>query len=175
MLEKLEIHERAQGDSAAIEALYLEAFPDENLVPLVQDLLQIPVITVSLVGTISTQIVGHAIFTKCCVVGSSIKVALLGPLAVAPDWQKKGIGSAIVRTGLRRMEVAGVSLVCVLGDPAYYMRLGFIRESLVEPPFSLPIEWHDAWQSQYLGDTVTPCAGKLSVPPPWHKPTLWLP
>ena len=111
MLEKLEIHESVQGDSAAIEALYPEAFPDENLVPLVQDLLQNPVITVSLVGTISTQIVGHAIFTMCCVIGSSIKVALLGPLAVTPDWQKQGIGSAIVRTGLRRMEVAGVSLV----------------------------------------------------------------
>ena len=175
MLEKLEIRESRRDDSAAIESLYPEAFPHENLLPLVRDLLTDPAIAISLVGTIDTQIVGHVIFTKCGVVGNAGNAALLGPLAVGPAWQRQGIGSAIVRAGLRWLEDADVNRVYVLGDPAFYGRLGFLPESLVEPPFPLPAEWDGAWQSQNLGETTTPCAGKLSVPPQWLQPSLWTP
>ena len=108
-------------------------------------------------------------------VGNSINAALLGPLAVSPAWQRQGIGSAIVRAGLRRLADADVNRLYVLGDPAYYGRLGFLPEFLVEPPFPLPAEWDGAWQSQNVGEPTTPCAGKLSVPPPWLKPALWAP
>lgn len=175
MSEKLEIRESVQDDATAIELLYPEAFPEEDLLPLVRDLLRDSTIAVSLVGTINSRIVGHAIFTNCGVVGRNVKAALLGPLAVAPTWQRQGIGSAIVNAGLQRLKEAAVNLVCVLGDPAYYGRHGFVQESLVEPPFPLPAEWGTAWQSQYLDDTTTPCAGKLSVPSQWLQPALWGP
>ena len=175
MSEKLEIRESRRDETAAIESLYPEAFPDENLLPLVRGLLNDAAVAISLVGTIDRQIVGHAIFTKCGVVGHNVKAALLGPLAVAKEWQKQGIGSAIVRAGLRWLEAADVNRVYVLGDPAYYGRLGFLPESLVEPPFPLPAKWDGAWQSQDLGETTTPCAGKLSLPPQWLQPTLWTP
>ena len=175
MSKKLEVRESVQDDTAAIELLYPEAFPDEDLIPLVRDLLQDAVIALSLVGTIDSQVVGHAIFTKCGVIGTSVKAALLGPLAVASTWQRQGIGSAIVRAGLQTLEYSDVSLVCVLGDPAYYSRLGFAQETLVDSPFRLPAEWRGAWQSKLLDDTATPCAGKLSVPPQWREPALWAP
>ena len=175
MLEKLEIRESRRDDSAAIESLYPETFPDENLLPLVRDLLNDAAVAISLVGIMDTQMVGHAIFTKCGVVGNSVNAALLGPLAVAPAWQRQGIGSAIVRAGLGRLESAHVNRVYVLGDPTYYGRFGFLPESLVEPPFPLPAEWDGAWQSQDLGETMPPCAGKLSVPPQWLQRTLWTP
>ena len=175
MSDELEIRESVQADIAAIESLYPEAFPDEDLLPIVRDLTQHPAIAVSLVGTIDLAIVGHAIFTKCGVVGSSIEASLLGPLAVAPNWQRQGIGSGLVRTSLQRLKDAGVGLVCVLGDPAYYSRLGFVPESRVEPPYPLPAEWQGAWQSQYLHDTNVPCSGKLTVPPQWLQPALWSP
>lgn len=175
MSDKLKIRESTHEDSSAIERLYPEAFPDEDLLPLVRDLLEDAAITMSLVGTIDSQIVGHAILTKCGVVGSSVRATLLGPLAVAPDWQKRGFGSAIVRAGLQRLDSIGVSLVCVLGDPAYYSRLGFVPETRVEPPFRLPVEWQGAWQSQELRDAALPNTGKLSVPPQWLQPSLWAP
>ena len=175
MLEKLEIRESRRNDSAAIESLYPEAFPEEDLLPFVRSLLNDAVVAISLVGTIDTRIVGNAIFTKCGVLGNSANAALLGPLAVAPAWQRQGIGSAIVRAGLRWLEDSGVHRVFVLGDPAYYGRLGFLTESLIKPPFPLPAEWDGAWQSQNLGETTTPCAGKLSVPPQWRQPALWAP
>ena len=175
MSDKLKIHESIQGDAAAIELLYPEAVPDEDLLSLVRDLSQDSMIAMSLVGTIDSRVVGHVVFTNCGVVGRNFKAALLGPLAVAPIWQRQGIGSAIVRAGLQRLQDTAVHLVCVLGDPAYYGRLGFVQESLVEPPFPLPAEWDGAWQSQYLDDTTMPCAGKLSVPSQWLQPALWAP
>ena len=114
-------------------------------------------------------------FTLCGLAGSSFRAALLGPLAVAPAWQRQGIGSAIVRAGLQRLKDADVDLVCVLGDPAYYGRFGFVPETLVEPPFSLPAEWGGAWQSHYLGDTTVSGSGKLTVPPQWLQPAVWSP
>jgi putative acetyltransferase len=135
MLDELQIRESRPDDSVAIESLYPEAFPDEDLLPLVRDLLNDTVVATSLVGTIDARIVGHVVFTRCGVVGNNVNASLLGPLAVAPAWQRKGIGSAIVHAGLRWLEDSDVNLVLVLGDPAYYGRLGFLPESAVEPPF----------------------------------------
>ena len=175
MVETLDIRESGQDDWAGIEALYREAFPAENLLPLVRDLLNDPTVTLSLVGTVDSHIVGHVIFTTCGVAGHSINAALLAPLAVAPARQRQGIGRAIVRAGLRRLEEAKVSRVFVLGDPKYYGRLGFRSESLVKPPYPLPAEWDGAWQSQDLGESPPTCAGTLSVPPQWLQQNLWTP
>ena len=171
----LNIRESMQDDIEAIESLYPEAFPDEDLLPVVHELLRTPKIVLSLVATIDSEPVAHVIFTDCEVAGTNIKAALLAPLAVAPRFQRRGIGSAIVHNGLERLQQAGVQLTCVLGDPAYYSRLGFETEALVEPPYRLPAEWESAWQSQYLGNSATTCAGRLSVPPQWQQPALWLP
>ena len=86
ILDELQIRESRPDDSAAIESLYLRAFPDENLLPLVRDLLSDSVVAISLVAAIDTRIVGHVIFTTCGVVGNSVNASLLGPLAVAPAW-----------------------------------------------------------------------------------------
>ena len=171
----LTIRDSVKADVAAIESLYPAAFPEEDLVPLVNSLLREPKIALSLVAAIDSEIAANVIFTRCGVEGRDVEAALRGPLAVAPEWQKQGIGTAIVGAGLRRLQDARVGLVLVLGDPAYYGGLGFSPESLVEPPYALPPEWAGAWQSQYLGDNAGPCAGKLSVPPQWLDPALWAP
>jgi putative acetyltransferase len=175
MSNKLDIRKSRREEIPAIESLYPEAFPDENLIPLVRDLLNDSVVAMSLVGTIDTHIVGHAIFTRCKVVGDSVNATLLGPLVVAPAWHRQGFGTAIVRAGFRELESAGVGRVFVLGDPAYYGRLGFLPDSLVAPPYPLPPEWDDAWQSRGLGEVTTSCSGKLAVPPQWLQPSLWAP
>ena len=173
MREKLEIREGSPSDLAAIEKLYPDAFPDEDLLPLVRELLQEPPIVLSLVGIIDRSLVGHVIFTTCGVARGTDKVALLGPLAVARAWQRQGIGSAIVHAGLQRLENAGVTQVYVLGDPAYYGRLGFVPEAGVEPPYPLPAEWRGAWQRISLSSAEPPRRGKLSLPKPWLQPSLW--
>jgi putative acetyltransferase len=135
MSDEFEIRESSRSDAPTIERLYPQAFPDEDLLPLVRDLTQERAIGISLVAADHSTIVGHAIFTKCSVFGCSASAALLGPVAVAPAWQRRGVGSALIRFGLQWLKTENVALVCVLGDPAYYGRLGFAPEPQVEPPF----------------------------------------
>ena len=169
------IRESRADDLAAIESFYPEAFPEEDLIPLVRDLLAAPADVLSLVAEVDGLAVGHVLFTRCGVSGGNVDAALLAPLAVAPAHQGGGIGTAIVREGLQRLKDAGVELVCVLGDPAYYGRFGFVGEASIEPPYTTPDEWGGAWQSQMLVDRAASCSGRLSLPPQWQKPALWLP
>ena len=173
MTKQLEMRDSVPADLGAIESMYPQAFPDEDLLPLVRDLLQDTKVTTSIVGVIDSRIVGHVIFTKCGVVGRPTNAALLGPLAVTPTWQGKGIGSELVRTGLQQMESMDVRLVCVLGDPAFYGRLGFAPDTSIRPPYRLPAEYDGAWQSQELGKKTAPYSGELSVPKQWLQPGLW--
>lgn len=158
---------------AAIEALYREAFPDEDLVSLVRALLERPKDVLSLVAGDGGDVNGHGAFNHCGIVGAVGKVALLGPLAVAPARQGRGIGGALIRDGLRRLGEAGVQRVFVLGDPGYYGRFGFAAEADVTPPYPLPEEWREAWQSISLGQAAPAKPGMLSVPTPWRQPALW--
>jgi len=175
MTASVEIRESTPADVAAIEVLVAQGFPDEDLLPLVRDLLRGSSVTLSLVGTNGPSLIGHVIFTHCRVAGSDDRVALLGPVVIAPDWRRRDIGTTIIRAGMGRLEEAGTSRVFVLGDPAYYGRLGFRRESLVAPPYRLPPEWIDAWQSLSLTGASTALPGDLVVPRPWLRQELWAP
>ena len=169
----LVVRESSLNDTASIERLYPDAFPDEDLLPLVKELLAAEQGVLSLVGTVGQELASHCIFTMCGISGAADKLALLGPLAVAPARQRGGIGSALVRTGLQRLENAGVKQVNVLGDPAYYGRFGFAADDRVAPPYPIPDEWREAWQFVVFKGSDQRCSGQLSVPSPWHREALW--
>ena len=57
------------------------------------------------------------------------KIMGLAPMAVAPDHQRKGIGSTLVRAGLERCQQLGFGAVVVLGHSEYYPRFGFSPSS----------------------------------------------
>ena len=175
MTGQLEIRESQPQDRTAIHALYPAAFPDEDLLPLLSELLDDGSDVLSLVALSDGKLAGHVIFTPCGINTQPGNASLLGPLAVAPDWQRQGVGGALVRAGLQRLEGDGTELVCVLGDPGYYSRFGFAREQAVTPPYPLPAEWDGAWQSLRLKENDAPVSGALEVPGPWQKRALWAP
>lgn len=174
-MSKLEIRESRADDSGGIERLYRDAFPDEDLLPLVRQLLGRGKNVLSLVGTRDAVIAGHISFTYCHIEGGTEKVALLAPLAVASNSQKQGIGSALVRSGFVHLRDAKICDVFVLGDPAYYSRFGFKTEDKVTAPYPLPLEWREAWQSVCLCAAESPREGRLSVPGQWRRIELWAP
>lgn len=72
-------------------------------------------------------VVGHALLTRCRV-GEAPALALT-PVAVAPEYQRTGAGSAAVRAALGAAQELGEDLVLVLGHPDYYPRFGFTPAS----------------------------------------------
>ncbi len=170
-----EIRATTARDVPHLKALYERAFPDENLAPLVERLLaEVPDI-LSLVAVNGDQLLGHVLFTPCRVGEGERKVALLAPLAIAPSHQRQGVGSALVREGFNRLCRSGLRQVLVLGDPSYYGRFGFRTETSIVPPYMLPREWSDAWQSAKLDERTEALAGKLRPPAAWLSPALWAP
>jgi putative acetyltransferase len=83
--------------------------------------------SLSLVAEEAGEVVGHIMFSRCLVDAPQrlVTVQTLSPLGVAPSWQGRGIGSALIREGLRRLDESGVPLVFLEGDPRFYSRLGF--------------------------------------------------
>lgn len=175
MIDDLEFRESTPDDLQAIEALNQDAFPTEDLLPLVRELLDNREDVLSLVATISAFVIAHVIFTKCSIEGHGAKCALLGPLAVGPVHQKNGIGTAIVRRGIHRLKDDRINHVFVLGDPAYYRRFGFSPEAKVTTPYPLPAEWRGAWQSVRLGADEPIPTGTIQLPTPWLRKELWVP
>ncbi|GIF63582.1 N-acetyltransferase [Asanoa ishikariensis] len=81
----------------------------------------------SLVCEEADEVVGHVMFSRGLVDAPQrlVPVRSLSPLSVAPRWQRRGVGSALIHEGLRRLDERGVPLVFLEGDPAYYSRAGF--------------------------------------------------
>jgi predicted N-acetyltransferase YhbS len=71
--------------------------------------------------------VGHALLTRCHI--GDTPALCLAPVAVRPEHQRTGAGSAAVRATLAAAEARGERYVVVLGHPAYYPRFGFTRAS----------------------------------------------
>ncbi|WP_030867608.1 GNAT family N-acetyltransferase [Streptomyces sp. NRRL F-2747] len=71
--------------------------------------------------------VGHALLTRCHI--GDTPALCLAPVAVLPEYQNTGAGSAAIRAALRAAKDRGERYVTVLGHPAYYPRFGFTRAS----------------------------------------------
>lgn len=120
------IRSEKEGDREAVHALNVSAFEtslEANLVDLLRYKAK-PV--VSLVAEVSGAVAGHIMFTPVSLsTDPDLKVMGLAPMAVAPERQRQGIGSALVRAGLDQCGQMGFVAVVVLGHPEYYPRFGF--------------------------------------------------
>jgi len=81
----------------------------------------------SLVAVDGDRLVGHVMISAATLEGegASRPLATLSPLAVAPDRQRQGVGTALVRAVTQRADDRGEPLVVLEGSPDYYGRLGF--------------------------------------------------
>ena len=82
----------------------------------------------SLVAEKDGQIVGHALFSPQTlhIMGHNVDAVNLAPIAVAPAFQKLGIGSALMEEGHRIAQQKGFEISFLLGHPSYYPRFGYL-------------------------------------------------
>lgn len=126
----IRIRPEEPADAPAIRRLLEAAFPTAADGRLVDLLRAGGHLTISLVAEKDDgKIVGHVAFSPVVVDGEAAGQAglALAPLAVLPGHGRQGIGARLVREGLAACEAAGFGFVVVLGEPAYYRRLGFKR------------------------------------------------
>ena len=118
------------GDAVAIRAVNDAAFgrPDEAL--LVDRLRNDGAVLGSFVAEHEGTIVGHILFSRTLIetANQAISSVALAPLAVVPNFQRRGIGSELVRVGLEWLRSRGERIVLVLGEPHFYSRFGFASE-----------------------------------------------
>ncbi len=94
----------------------------------------------SLVAEDANGIIGHILFTKAKV--NNADVLALAPLSVLPSYQRKGIGTALIKEGHNIAKELGYDICVVLGSSEYYPRLGYTKASEfgIAAPFPVPAE-----------------------------------
>lgn len=126
---------------SAIRGVIHAAFGRAGEAGLVDDLRRAGALILSAVAITDGRIVGHVGFSPVTIGGARPALAL-APVAVAPDCQRQGIGSSLIRWSLEQCRQLVHGVILVVGNPAYYSRFGFVTASPfgIECPFSVPPE-----------------------------------
>jgi putative acetyltransferase len=127
------VRDERPGDEAAIGQVLATAFGGDAEVRLVQGLREAGDGVVELVALDAGEIVGHVLLSR---MRAPFPALALAPLAVRPDRQHRGVGSALARQAIGRAKDEGWAAIFVLGAPGYYGRFGFdvpLAEGFVSP------------------------------------------
>ena len=121
----IEIREELPTDAAAVREINDRAFGQELEGRIVDALRTNGAAMLSLVATLDGRLVGHIVYSPI-VIGGNVPGAALGPMAVLPEHQGKGIGGRLILEGRRRLGTKGCPFVIVIGHETYYPRFGFV-------------------------------------------------
>lgn len=148
------IREETTADIRAIAEVTIAAFKtleisNQTEQYIIETLRSARALTLSLVAELDGQVVGHIAFSPVSISDGTKQWYGLGPVSVLPKYQRKGIGKALIREGLSRLEALGARGCCLVGHPEYYRKFGFenVPGLLVEgvPPeffFALSFDGH---------------------------------
>ncbi len=120
------IRRQTLQDVAALRDVIGRAFGGEAEVVALEEALAQRSDSTGYVALVDDRIVGHVRLTRGWIDAEPrlVEVLVLSPLSVAPEWQRRGIGRALVAYAVEEAERAAVPAVFLEGDPAYYARLG---------------------------------------------------
>jgi len=142
----LTIRSETPEDRADIHYVNSKAFGQDSEAELVEKLRNRGMLIVSLVAVSDGQVAGHIAFSPVTVKSenSRFQAIALGPMAVLPEYQRKGIGSQLVHAGLEECRHLSHEVVVLVGHQDYYPRFGFVpaRSKGIECELEVPDE---AW------------------------------
>ena len=137
------IRAEKENDQDAVFAVNASAFETQAEATLVDVLREQAQPIVSLVAEDQGNVVGHIMFSPIILSENpDLKVMGLAPMAVAPEHQRKGIGSALVRAGFEQCRHLDFVAVVVVGHTEYYPRFGFSPSSRfgIDTEYEVPEE-----------------------------------
>jgi predicted N-acetyltransferase YhbS len=139
----MQIRQERPEDASTIRALTDAAFKgmpfsDQTEAQVIDALRAAGALTVSLVAVEGDEIIGHVAFSPVKINGAVGDWYGLGPVSVWPDRQRTGIGQALIREGLQRLQSRSAGGCVLLGDPAYYRRFGFESDPDLHYPDAPP-------------------------------------
>ena len=174
----MHIRQATQSDLSDVISVETLAFGNSKEAQLVNDLLADPSAEplLSLLAFENDHAVGHILFTKATISDTPTSISLLAPLAVIPDFQRKGIGGKLIERGLELLSESRVDLVFVLGHPDYYPRFGFKPAGIqgFDAPYPIPAKHAEAWMVQPLRPGVIgSVSGKVICADALNKPEYW--
>ncbi|HEX8228633.1 MAG TPA: N-acetyltransferase [Chloroflexia bacterium] len=172
MNKGLAIRAETVHDYAAIADVNVRAFDNRAAEALIVTLLRNRAQfdpDLSLVAEIEGRLVGHVLFSpyNIQVLGESVPVVSLAPIAVHPTYQKQGIGGRLIREGHELARAKGYKFSFLVGHPTYYPRLGYKVRAYGNSTLKLPTEG-DAFAS-LLANAVSLT---MRVPEPQDVPSL---
>jgi putative acetyltransferase len=126
-------------DIAEIRKVNIRAFGRQQEASVVDKLRENCNSVLSLVALIDGKVVGHILFSPAVIEGQHGRLVGTGlaPLAVLPEYQRKGIGTELLQTAIARIKKGGCPYIIVIGHPEYYTRFGFERAGR----FGISSEW----------------------------------
>jgi putative acetyltransferase len=168
------IRQEIPSDFQSIREVNILSFNNqENEAKLVEQIRQsenfIP--QLSLVAeTENQEIIGHILISTITLVKEYGKISTLGlaPMAVKPGYQNKGVGSALVSSGLEACKKSGYKHIFVLGHPNFYPRFGFVSSKTyaINPPFTVPDEVFMALELE--SGSLSGMQGRIEYPPAFN-------
>lgn len=151
-------------DETAIHRVNHLAFEREDEPDLVNGLRRGGYARLSLVAEENEEIVGHVLVGEVSVEGLPRALAL-ALVAVVPGRQGEGIGSALIRAGIRTCVAEGYDSIFVFGDPSYYSRFGFSVGAARNFDTPYPREYSMALELR--DGALDGAAGEIVFPPPF--------
>jgi putative acetyltransferase len=162
-----QIRPQTAADLPFVCSLLQRAFESPAEADLVVQLFAGDFVRLALVAERDGQLVGQVLFSEVVVNdGPKRHTALaLAPVAVLPEFQRQGIGTALIRSGLEQCTAADHALVFVLGEPEFYARFGFGRER--GAAFVSPYAGDYFLAIDLPGTAPELASGTLRYPPPF--------